>query len=376
MSKVLKNAVIGGGVAGITISLNLDDVTIIDKNEYHIYQPSYLYASLYGSKEKKRRILDIYKGKFLNENVKKIDLDNRLILTEKEKYSYEKVIICTGTTPNPSIVEGLSQVSDEFGDFVSSYNNALKLNKKINSMEKGVIVIGLTYPVYKFPPVALEFSLLLEEVLRKKGIRDRFQIKFVSPFLGAYPAGVMDKILSPIMNERGIEIISPFNVDRIDALKKEIYSLEGESLKYDFAYLVPPFFGTNILETCVNEDGFINTDKEKLNIKGYDDAFALGDVTSIPSAKSGATAYIEAKTLLKRLNGYNALYDGRTNCPVNVGNGKTTFVVSNYHHEALKIYPKRSYYIARKFLDTFYFYLIKHNSIIDYYLKRFEPKGL
>jgi len=372
MSKVLKNAVIGGGVAGLTISRKLKDVTLIEENEYNIYQPSWLYTSLYGKVEKKKRIRDIYIGNLIREKVKEIDLGERRIITDKNEYAYERVIICTGALPNTTLIDGLKKVIDEFGSFSISYNEALKLNSKIKSMKKGTIIIGITYPIYKFPPCAVEFSLLLEEILRKKGVRKNFKIKFVSPFLGAYPAKIMDEVLSPIMREKGIEIISPFNVDRIDNNKREIYSLEGEKLEYDFAYLVPPFSGTNILKECINEDGFINTDKEKLNIKGYDDAFALGDVTSIPSAKSGATAYLEAKALLRRLNGENTVYDGRTNCPVYVGDKKATFVVSNYHHEALRIYPKRSYYIARRFLDIFYYYLMRHNWIIDNYLERFK----
>ncbi|MGC8598690.1 MAG: FAD-dependent oxidoreductase [Thermoplasmata archaeon] len=374
MSKVLRNAVIGGGVAGLTLSLGLSDSTLFDSGEYHIYQPSLLYTSLYGKDEKKRSIARIYRGEFRNEKVKKIDLDDRRIISNKNEYTYDRVIICTGTYPDPGSIEGLGRLAEDSGDFVSSYTNAMKVYSRISSMKSGTIVTGITYPVYRFPPVAIEFTILLEEILRKRGVRKNFEIKFISPFIGAYPARVMDSVLTPIMKERGIEIISPFNVDRIDVNKREIYSLEGDSLIYDHAFLVPPFRGTDIIDKCVNEDGFINTDKEKLNIKGYDDAFALGDVTSIPSAKSGATAYLEAKTLLRRFKGEDALYDGRTNCPVYVGDKRATFVVSNYRHEALRIYPRRSYYYARKFLDMFYFYLIRHTELIDSYLRRFDPE--
>ena len=42
------------------------------------------------------------------------------------------------------------------------------------------------------------------------------------------------------MEARSIESITAFNTDSVDATKKEITSLEGETIKYDYLFLTPP----------------------------------------------------------------------------------------------------------------------------------------
>lgn len=111
-------------------------MTLIEENEYNIYQPSWLYTLLYGKVEKKKRIRDIYIGNLIREKVKEIDLGERRIITDKNEYAYERVIICTGALPNTALIDGLKEVIDEFGSFSISYNEALKLNSKIKSMKK------------------------------------------------------------------------------------------------------------------------------------------------------------------------------------------------------------------------------------------------
>lgn len=91
-------------------------------------------------------------------------------------------------------------------------------------------------------------------------------------------------------------------------------------------------------------------------VKGHDDAYALGDATSIPISKSGVVAHLQsgvvARNILFGLAGSSERlhYNGRINCPMEVGNHRAIFVSATYTSppedqtpSTVKYYMKRSF---------------------------------
>ncbi len=377
-----KIVVVGAGSGGVLMANYLkEEILIFDESTKHTYQPSWLYAGIYGKKERTKLIKDLLPKNvtYKNEKITKVDLANRTVYSKNAHYQYDKLIMASGSKPSPEKITGLDTLSQKYGDIFTNEQQSLKFWQNLNSFKGGKLVVGVSYPIYKFPPVALEAVFLIEENLRKRRIRDKTKIFFFAPFTGAYPAKPMDEVIQPILHKKGIELLAPFDLDTVDMEKRVLNSLEGDSLNFDLALIVPPFTGTDAMpENIVTEDGYIATDKQKLNIKGFEDAFAIGDVASIPSAKSGATTHLEAKVLAKRLSGIDAKYDGRTNCPFEVGDGKATFVIGNYTTETAKIVPKRSYYYMKKFSGRIYWSTIKgkYEWLYDWYFNYMNPKKM
>ena len=75
---------------------------------------------------------------------------------------------------------------------------------------------------------------------------------------------------------------------------------------------------------------FVITDQRTLRVKGADNAFAVGDATSLPTSKSGVGAHLEAKVVARTLNGAPAVFEGRTHCPFDVAGGRATLVAGTY----------------------------------------------
>ena len=184
--------------------------------------------------------------------------------------------------------------------------------------------------------------MLTDELLRKRGLRDKTRLVFFTPYPRPYPAEPMNQIVEPVLRERGIEVLTFFDVDRIDPAASTIYSIEGDEIHYDLPIVIPPFTGADIAYTpanAVDESRFVVTDKLTLRVRGTDTVFAIGDGTNLPTSKSGVGAHLEAKTVARALAGHPAAFNGRTHCPFDFGHGQGTFVTGSYEAPVVRSPP-------------------------------------
>lgn len=386
MQKVL---IIGGGGAGIILANHLDtkkfDVTLIDKSGDTFYQPWFLYIAFKGSTRKiSRDISSLLKPgvKFVKDEITQIDLDQRKVYGQKKGiYTYDYIAIAAGTSPDPDSMPGLREIYDEYGDYHTSVENSMKLWKHIDSFKGGTIAIGQASPTVKCPPSLLEGAFLLEELLQKKGLKEKSKIVFFTPFPRAYSAEPMDRIVGPMVKERGIEIMTFFDFDEIDTKNKEIKSIEGDSIKYDLPIIVSPHKGTKIKilpESVKDEDRFIKSDKLTMRIEGYDNAFALGDCNNLPTSKTGVTAHLEAMAAADIMQGKEAQFSGRINCPFDTAYGKATFVIADYKNPVVPYPPTKVKHFMKMSMARIYWMTLKGTAdpIFEYFFSYTNPVKL
>ncbi|MGC8622482.1 MAG: NAD(P)/FAD-dependent oxidoreductase [Candidatus Micrarchaeia archaeon] len=383
-----KLVIVGAGAGGVILANSLDtkkfEITIIDKSPTSVFQPAYLYAAFKGYNANIERPTQklLKKGISLKiEEVKKIDLANRNIATNVASYSYDKLVIATGSITDVSQISGLPEVNSKFGDYHTSLSNARKLWHNLTEFNGGTIAIGMASPTCKCPPSPLEGVFLTEEFIAKRNLKEKTKIVFFVPYPRAYPAEPMNDVIAPILSKRGIETYTFFDVDRIDPEKRTIYSIEGDAISYDLPIIIPPCVGARIEYNpaeVVDSDRFIKADKYTMKVQGFDDAFAIGDATAIPTAKSGVTAHLQAKTVAKILNGLDAKFDGRTNCPFDMGYGKGSFIIGSYTEPVVKYPPTRLKLFMKLMMEKIYWQSLKgtYDFIFDLYFKRTDPAKL
>lgn len=257
---------------------------------------------------------------------------------------------------------------------------AEKLWAKLDAFRGGTIVLGQSTPIIKCPPSPIEGILLTDELLRKRGLREKSRLVFISPYPRPYPAAPMNEIVEPILRARGIEVMNFFDVDRVDPETHTITSIEGDQVQYDLPILIPPFVGAKISYQpgdVVDEDGFIITDRETLRVKGTDTAFGIGDGSTTPTSKSGVAAHLEAKVIGKLLSGAPAKFDGRTNCPLDLAFGRGTFVVGSYNAPVVKSPPNRLKHYMKMIFARIYWLSLRGwlEPMFTVYFKLTEPKA-
>ena len=157
---------------------------------------------------------------------------------------------------------------------------------------------------YKCPPAPLEVAFLIEAELRERGLRDKSELHFCSPIGRAFTIESVSEMATPMLERKGIELHTFFNVEAIDPERKVVQSLEGEELPYDLLILVPPHKGQQFLidsGLAPAPGGWLPTDRATLQVGGRAEVFALGDATDLPLSKAGSTAHFEAPVVTERI---------------------------------------------------------------------------
>ncbi len=374
----MKNiAVVGGGAGGLIFSSKLAKelseemkkgevrITVFDGSLNHEFQPGYLGVAFRGTDSS--QIVRPVSGlvhrnvNLVPENCSKVDLAGRTVVTEKSgrSYSYDTIVLAPGCKVDPAIIPGLKE---ENNDFHTSAEGSAKLFDRISRFRKGKIVTGIGGLPYKCPPSPNESAFMLDEYFSRKGIRKDVEITFVTPYLRAYPAEPISEVIAPMYEERNIKVITGFNLDSVDGGKKEIVSMEGDSVKYDELMLVPPHTGVDAFKGAeyADEDGWIKTDKTDMHVADYDDAFAIGDGTNIPISKAGVEAHLQgiivANNVVSEMTGSHEryLFTGRTQCSMETGFHQATFVIGTYERPVKKMPASTSKYLQKKFMERIY----------------------
>ena len=355
MQRVL---IVGGGTGGTMLANRLDgrrfEITLLSASREHMFQPSLLYVAFAQASAnivRDERGLLRRNVRFVQDRVTRVDLNERVVIAASgARHDYDVLVLATGVHTAPEQIPGLPEINKRYGDFHSSVAQAQKLFAALDAFEGGTIALGQAGPVCVCPPSPAEGILLAERLLRRKGLRDRCRLIFFTPYPRAYPAEPINEIVEPIMQARGIEIMPFFDVDKIDTDARTITSIEGDTIKYDLPIVIPPFAGADIAyepAAVVDADRFVITDKETLRVKGFDLVYAIGDGTNIPTSKAGVEAHLEAQVVAARLSGKEARFDGRTNCPFDLGDGRGTFVIGSFAAPVTKLRPNRVYHLMK-----------------------------
>ncbi len=360
--------ILGAGTAGTLMANKLRkkisrrewNITIVDENREHYYQPGFLFIP-FGIYKKEDVIKS--KSKFIPRGVETIfsrvekilPKENRVILEDNRKLKYDFLIIATGTRIAPEETPGLLGEL-WFKDIFDFYTieGAVALAERIKTFERGKIVVNITELPFKCPVAPLEFIFLADSYFKKRGIRDSVELTLVTPLPGAFTKPIATKMLSGLMDEKGIKIVTDFNVAEVDNEGKKIVDYEGKSVDFDLLVTIPTNKGADMIERSGMGDdlNFVPTDKHTLQAVGYENIFVLGDAANLPTSKAGSVAhfagdFLEAN-LLSAIKGepLREKFDGHANCYIVTSDKKGTLIDFNYDTEPL---PGRYPYIIGPF---------------------------
>lgn len=388
MSKA-KVIILGGGVGGTFVANKLArrsdklEVTVVDATGVHHYQPGLLYVPFGWEQPEKLRHDERH---LLHDNVhlirapvKLIDPDKReLYLTGDGTFPYDYLVIATGSCPVPEEIPGLPEGGHHF------YNEpaALKLREALHKFDGGRIVVGIAGFPYKCPPAPLEFTLLLDDWLRQRGIRDKTEIVFVTPLPQVFSIPTAVPLFEELFAHKGITVETFFNTEQVDPQRRRVISLEGTELDYDLLVLIPPHRGSPVIDASRLGDkgGWVPTERTTLQAKAHERIFVIGDATDLPVSKSGAAAHFEASILahnvLQHVLGRepDAHYDGSVMCMVETGNGKATMLRFNYERPPQPPKPSAWYRLQKTLINRLYPALIPKGISPTLFLSTLQGK--
>ena len=355
----MKNLVIlGAGTAGTMMANHLDSklskeewqITIVDQNKTHYYQPGFLFLpfDIYSTKQVKKDGTKFIpkRAKYVQKKIELIKPDeNKVLLESGEIISYDILIVATGTNIAPEEIEGMAgpQWYKSIFDFYT-YEGAKALRDKLRTWEGGKLVVHISEMPIKCPVAPLEFAFLADSFFKNKGMRDKVDITFVTPLSGAFTKPKATAALHYLLEEKNIAEVTDFNIERVDYEKNKIIDYADVEVSYDLLVTVPTNMGDALIERSGMGDdlNYIPTHKATLQTKDYENVFAIGDATNLPASKAGSVAHFEAEILTENILRFinneplKEEFDGHANCFVETGNGKALLIDFNYTHEPVE----------------------------------------
>jgi len=308
-----KIVVIGAGIGGCPMAFELKEklganveIHVVSTSDWFQFVPSnpWVAVNWRTPEDVKVHLPTVFKKlgiKFYNCGVKRLMPDtNSMILGDDTTLEYDYCVIATGPKLAFDEIEGFGPTLNT--QAICDTDDAGLAGKHWEEFCKnpGPIVVGGVQGASCFGP-AYEYALTLVTDLRKRKIRDKVPITFVTsePYIGHLGlGGVGDTkgMLEGVMRDRDIKWITNAKVNKFNTDSVEVTEVNDDgSVKKDhklpskFTMFLPAFRGVDCLrgedgkwiEGLTNPRGFVLIDKQQRNPK-YRNIFAVGVCVAIP----------------------------------------------------------------------------------------------
>lgn len=169
--------------------INRGDVqlTLLSNSPDHYYKPAFMYVAFnqFFEEELKRSERSLLRPEidFNVDEVTRFDFNAQALHTASgRRYGYDYLVIATGCVPAPERIEGLKEAGDHF----YQYTPARQLAERLSTIKKGRIFITVSFPQTPNVPhqcgiAPVETTLMLDDFLRKRGVRDQIEIIYTYP---------------------------------------------------------------------------------------------------------------------------------------------------------------------------------------------------
>ncbi len=345
----MKILIVGGGMGGTILANNIarklradiksgkTSITMLSATDKHMYQPGLLYVAV-----GKMNPAELYRDQktlleptidFKVDPVTEFNLDDNNVKAQSgATYNYDVIVIATGSRTHAEGTPGLKEYAEQF----YTEADAVKMYKRLEEFEGGKVMIAVGVP-HKCPMAPLEITFMLVDYFKQRGIWDKVQLHYTYPIGRTHSLEPVAKWATPEFERLGITYETLFNMKEVTG--DTVISEEGTEEKFDLLITVPAHKGMQVVEDAgLGANGFIPTDRARLNMEGRDNVFVIGDTTNLPISKAGSTAHFEAEALADNIVGMATIgkatrdYDGKVFCFIESGDGKATYAMFNYQN--------------------------------------------
>lgn len=348
--------VLGGGIGGVTAAAELSkrlrglaEVTIVDRDGKHYFPPAYPWLAMGWRKpDQLWKPLVMVKARDVRvrqERVTAIDTAERKVTTDRGEIVYDHLLIALGAQVEPRAIEGLAQAAHHPYDL----DGAVRLGHALREFRRGRVLVGISRLPFKCPAAPYEMALLMESYFRQKGKRDQVEMEFFSPEPWPTPSAgeSIGRRVEGLLRQRGIGFYAKREMDHVDPESKVVQFKGHGQAPYDLLIAVPPHTTCEaVRDSDLAKDGpWIPVDRYTLR-SSYDDVYAVGDVTKIPTPsgkvpalpKAGVFAEGQAKVAARNIaadiaGGQRSQWDGFGTCFLETGHGKAGMVRGNFYGE-------------------------------------------
>ncbi|MGI9515599.1 MAG: FAD-dependent oxidoreductase, partial [Pirellulaceae bacterium] len=334
--------VVGGGTAGLTVSAQLLndepdlDVTIIEPSEKHYYQPLWTLVGggMFPREESERAEADyIPRGaKWVKDYVASFDPANNTVTTRGgQSVGYDYLVVAPGLQLNWEAIKGLSK------DIVGSHGICSNYSfetvdttwQMLQQFQGGTALFSHPAGAVKCGGAPVKICFLAEDYFRKQGIRDKCNVIFGAGMPRIFAVDRYARTLEDAVERRGIDVqlnqdLIEIRPDQKEAVFQILESDEQKTIKYDMIHVTPKMGPPDFIKESplAGEGGWVDVDMHSTQHVKFPNVFSLGDVSSLPTSKTGAAIRKQAPVTVANIQSMirgqspREKYDGYTSCPL------------------------------------------------------------
>ena len=301
--------IMGAGLAGTIMAYEMkdqmrpeDNLTVVTKDPIYHFVPSNPWVAV-GWRSRQAVEVDLaptFARRGINFKpvpVSKVDpLANRIELEDGTSLPYDYLVIATGPELAFDEIEGLGPHGG-FTQSICHVDHALTASVSFEEFCRNPkpIITGAVQGASCYGP-AYEYTFILDTELRRRKIRDKVQMTFVTsePYvghLGLDGVGDTKGLLESEMREHHIKWMTSTRIKKVEAGKliAEEVADDGSvkathEMPFGFSMMLPAFRGIKPLrgiEGLVNPRGFVIVDNHQQN-PTYKNVFSVGVCVAIP----------------------------------------------------------------------------------------------
>jgi sulfide:quinone oxidoreductase len=284
--------ILGGGVGGLVVANELrrlvhseHRIVLIEKNRQHAFAPSFLWL-MTGDRRREEISRDVQelvrKGvELLHGEARGIDLATHRVETSAGSVTYDFLVVALGAELVPGSVPGLAESAQTFYTFDGASNLCIAL-RNFSGGKIAIVVAGLPF---KCPAAPYEGAMLIADLFRRRGLRDKVDLHLFTPELLPMPVAgpELGNAVRKMAEDRGITFHPLQKLTEVNPATRTI-SFEGKaSFAYDLLIAVPPHRSPVVVREAglTNQGGWVPVDSATLATKD-ESVYAIGDITAIP----------------------------------------------------------------------------------------------
>lgn len=382
--------IIGGGTAGIMVAAqllrqkNAKDVAIIEPADTHYYQPAWTLvgAGTYDYDKTARPMSSIIpKGvNWIKDKATGFDPENNTVKTDSTgDITYDYLVVAPGLAYDYSLVPGLGEAIDK-GVVCSNYTNPKHTWDVIKNFKGGTALFTQPTTPIKCGGAPQKIMYLAENHFRKSGVKNKTDIVFATAGTIIFGVKEVAQTLMKVVDRKDINLRFYHRLVAVDGdkqiawyeLGKDITAggcvvMAGEDtekhldetfqynykdvkvtvkgdrygIHYDMLHTAPPSVAPKFVKdsVLVNEAGWVDVDHQTMQHNKYANIFSLGDVSALPTAKTGAAIRKQVPIvvdnidlLIKHDKMGSKAYKGYSSCPLVTDYGKMVLAEFDYNN--------------------------------------------
>jgi sulfide:quinone oxidoreductase len=344
--------ILGGGFGGLAAANGLrarlgreDTITLVDRKPKFFMGLAKLWVlsgrrQLFeGSRDLKR--LENKGIKVLVQNVQKIDTVAKVVKMDNDELPFDYLIIALGADLAPENLSGFSENAHN----LYTVEGAAKLRNAIQEFNEGKLVVMISAMPFKCPSAPYEAAMLIDEMIRRRKVRDKVDIQIYTPEPQPLPVAgpTVGNQIKNFLSERNIGFNPGSKPSNIDGKEKLVNFDNGKKANYDLLVGVPIHVAPKVIKDSglAGPAGWIPVDKKTLQTN-VPNIYAVGDCASIMTANNlllprlGILAEEEAKVVSSNIANQiggeemRTHFEGRGTCFVEVGEDRACLAQGDF----------------------------------------------